>query len=335
MGLLKFSSSTNEIEVAQARARRDAEIDADGDRPPRSQSPTSDASSSTGDDDDENWDDWASDAAAANLPCLSLFDTTTHNGPAAALAYDRDTHGVNLDTLCKQLKLDFHARIRLVNYIRREHPSPEEVKALTGKEPFFNGDTYLQPVLVDDPLLLEGADDWSDEEDSATQDARSARKEILRRAVEKRPELEDLLDDNDDGAAAKMDRPAPSNDSGYFETYGDNGEYIVYDRSCTCADTFRTEIHYVMLKDKVRTSTYASFIMNTPELFQDAVVLDVGCGTGILSMFAARAGARRVIAVDASPQIARKAAKNVCANELEDIITCVQHSGSPDMQRLT
>lgn len=77
-----------------------------------------------------------------------------------------------------------------------------------------------------------------------------------------------------------------------------------------------------MIQDKVRTATYASFILNTPELFKDAVVLDVGCGTGILSLFAARSGAKRVFAVDASP-IAGKAEQIVKDNNLENVITYV------------
>lgn len=80
------------------------------------------------------------------------------------------------------------------------------------------------------------------------------------------------------------------------------------------------DIHAVMIQDSVRTSTYASFILQNPELFRDAIVLDVGCGTGILSLFAARAGAKRVIAVDAS-DIAKKAKQIVETNGLQDTIT--------------
>lgn len=43
------------------------------------------------------------------------------------------------------------------------------------------------------------------------------------------------------------------------------------------------EIHEIMLKDTTRTISYARFILGNPEIFKGAVVLDVGCGTGILS----------------------------------------------------
>jgi protein arginine N-methyltransferase 1 len=60
---------------------------------------------------------------------------------------------------------------------------------------------------------------------------------------------------------------------------------------------FHVGIHEEMLKDTVRTGSYRAAIINNPHLFKDKTVLDVGCGTGILSMFAAKAGASHVVGV--------------------------------------
>lgn len=59
-------------------------------------------------------------------------------------------------------------------------------------------------------------------------------------------------------------------------------------------------IHEEMLKDEVRTLSYRNSMWHNKHLFKGKVVLDVGCGTGILSMFAAKAGAAKVIGVDMS-----------------------------------
>jgi protein arginine N-methyltransferase 1 len=82
-------------------------------------------------------------------------------------------------------------------------------------------------------------------------------------------------------------------------------------------------IHEEMLKDEVRTLTYRNSIWHNKHLFKDKVVLDVGCGTGILSMFAAKAGAAKVIGVDMS-NIVKSAIKIVEDNKLSDKIQIIQ-----------
>ncbi|EJT52753.1 protein arginine n-methyltransferase [Trichosporon asahii var. asahii CBS 2479] len=82
-------------------------------------------------------------------------------------------------------------------------------------------------------------------------------------------------------------------------------------------------IHEEMLKDQVRTLSYRNAIIQNKHLFKDKVVLDVGCGTGILSMFAAKAGAKQVIGIDMS-NILDTAQKIIDANGFTDKITLLK-----------
>ena len=75
-----------------------------------------------------------------------------------------------------------------------------------------------------------------------------------------------------------------------------------------------------MLKDTVRTGAYRDFIYENKHLFKDKIVLDVGCGTGILSMMCAKAGAKAVYAVDNS-EIIEKARLIIWDNGLAEQIT--------------
>lgn len=59
----------------------------------------------------------------------------------------------------------------------------------------------------------------------------------------------------------------------------------------------RALVFQEMLKDVVRTKTYQNVIYQNKFLFKNKVVLDVGAGTGILSLFCAKAGAAHVYAV--------------------------------------
>jgi len=82
-------------------------------------------------------------------------------------------------------------------------------------------------------------------------------------------------------------------------------------------------IHEEMLKDRVRTGTYMNAILANSHLFKDRVVLDIGSGTGILCMFAAKAGAKKVYGIEMAG-IAKSAREIVKANGYENVIEIIQ-----------
>lgn len=82
-------------------------------------------------------------------------------------------------------------------------------------------------------------------------------------------------------------------------------------------------IHEEMLKDTVRTKTYQNVIYQNRFLFKNKVVLDVGAGTGILSLFCAKAGAAHVYAVECS-HMADRAKEIVETNGYSKVITVLK-----------
>ncbi|CAD6193905.1 unnamed protein product [Caenorhabditis auriculariae] len=82
-------------------------------------------------------------------------------------------------------------------------------------------------------------------------------------------------------------------------------------------------IHEEMLKDEVRTVTYRNSIYHNRHLFKDKIVMDVGSGTGILSMFAAKAGAKKVFAMEFS-NMALQSRQIIKDNNLDHIIKVIQ-----------
>lgn len=251
-------------------------------------------------DEDDNFDGW--DEAQ---PTRSLFiaDTTVYPTPEDALKATLD-QGCDLRGLVARLGLDTFGAIRLINHVRRKGKGPTDLAALTGSEDFLSDNAELQPVpgFESDGLLQ--IDFGNDTDDTAAHVAMLQQAyDELRRAYAARLGI----------GASHVDRapapiPQPSNvDSLYFDSYSGH------------------DIHQTMISDSVRTLSYAQFILSpaNAHLIQGKTVMDVGCGSGILSLFCARAGAARVISIDAS-DVAERAERNVQDNGFGHVIRVVR-----------
>lgn len=112
------------------------------------------------------------------------------------------------------------------------------------------------------------------------------------------------IDDNSSSSSQFDERTEESSAVQYFQFYG----YLSQQQN--------------MMQDYIRTSTYQRAILDNSIDFAGKVVLDVGAGSGILSFFAAQAGARKVYAVEAS-SMAQHAKTLVENNHLIDRIVVV------------
>ncbi len=86
------------------------------------------------------------------------------------------------------------------------------------------------------------------------------------------------------------------------------------------------ENHHNMLRDYVRMAAYRRAIENSVK--PDTIALDLGCGSGILSFFTARAGAKKVYALERRPDVIYMAEELAKANGLAEQIEFIEGASS-------
>ena len=112
------------------------------------------------------------------------------------------------------------------------------------------------------------------------------------------------------------------NDENYYENLP--GKSDIYHKKDYYFNSYSNfNIHEEMLKDKVRTGAYQKAILENKEIFKDKIVLDIGSGTGILSFFAAEAGAKHVYGIEFA-DIADFSVEIIKKNNMQDKITIIK-----------
>lgn len=218
--------------------------------------------------------------------------------------------------------LDFLDRVKLVNYVRSE---VKEGRSLTKEwsPALFEDEQFLKPTMEDDAVLysLDDIDDSALSTEAPMTNGEHEVQELQEQLAQLQAQFAAYREGVQASFQKQMDsiKESPTNnqpntqlpsssqqeqDTGYFSSYS------------------TSTIHESMLKDTIRTDAYRDFIYDNKHLFAGKTVLDVGCGTGILSLFCAKAGATTVLSVDNS-SIIDKARVIVYANNMQHVIKCL------------
>ncbi|KAF2274081.1 histone-arginine methyltransferase CARM1 [Westerdykella ornata] len=230
----------------------------------------------------------ASEPDTTSFKCL--FCETEYSAVATMFAHCAGDHKFPIRETVKDIgsRLQEIGVIKLINFLRKQAQDGVDPASLTVTADALADDRYMAPTLPDDPLLWELGEVMPESEEKA-RDYEEYEAALMKNI----PDEIEKIDSNND------------RDDRYFESYKGNA------------------IHREMIEDRVRTESYRDFILNHSELFNGKIVLDVGCGTGILSLFCAQAGAKKVFAVDNS-DIAQRARENVKNNGYEHTIQVIQ-----------
>ncbi|KKA28670.1 hypothetical protein TD95_004755 [Thielaviopsis punctulata] len=305
-----------------------------------SHSGSSSSGSSSGDED--GWQDVEPDFED-NVTIKAFFGDETFTDASEMFAACRAATGFDFLATRRRLGLDFHGAVKLANFVRqcaRDGTSLPEPIVLEN----LSSDTLLKPVVDNDGLIM-ALDEVLDADDAAHASTTAVGGEEAVKLAQRNAELEEKLQrlteqfasyrvtveetlekrwgDVEEKRETKGPAIPEAIDQNYFESYAGYGEFPLQTQvEVAGKNTNLLDIHETMLKDTVRTEAYRDFVYANKQLFKDKVVLDIGCGTGILSMFCAKAGAKQVIAVDNSA-IINKARENIFNNGLSDKITCV------------
>lgn len=288
--------------------------------------------------DEREWSDWVEEEDASESSsslssvcpfCRAHIESSASSSSSSAaaeaiLSHCRTAHDADLRGVRSAWRLDDYAWIRLVNHLRRL-PPPVAPWPLLGvaspQHPLFADDANLIPALPGDPLLSLLDDDDDDEGSPSLADGgvrlqlEMAREEV----AQLRASVQRILLDEEPSAAAADASSSSSDDDDDEEGSGVDVERDEYFNSYA-----RAAIHEEMLRDAARTGAYAEWARRAGRagLLRGKTVVDVGAGTGILSVFCAREGAARVYAIEASAT-AHVARRVVAANGLSDVVQVV------------